>query len=307
MVPCTLYSGAYHYGVGGLANSLYRQGFRGMMCIGYAPPLPPWAEGARRDGNDMIFQVSHDFLLRFIPWPSSNNLSLEKAHFLLHVLDEVAPQADGVLFFDADITVHGSWMFFEEWLHQGVALCLDGCYPLVPSRHPWRKGWQALALEAGYDRIRDLEYYANSGFVGVPRAERETIHCWAVLIETFLRSQSMVDNSVKFASREQAFVGDQDMLNAALMATNGPLSFIGPEGMDFSPAGYTMSHSIEGAKPWRKNFLVQAVSGHPPSKADKSFWRYADYPIRLFGSIRIAAERSTMKMASVIGRFYRRS
>jgi hypothetical protein len=112
---------------------------------------------------------------------------------------------------------------------------------------------------------------------------------------------------VKFANRENAFVGDQDVLNAALMATEARLSLIGMEGMDFAPAGYTMSHAVEGAKPWRKKFIVQAMSGYPPSAADKSFWRYADHPIPIVGSHLITAKRLTMKIASAIGRFYKRS
>jgi hypothetical protein len=307
LVPCTLYSGDYHLGVGALANSLYRNGFRGTLCVGYQPPLPPWAKEAKVFGDDMILQVCPDFFLRFIAWSSKHNLSLEKARFLLHVLDEAAPESEGALLFDADITVHGSWAFFEQWVRQGVALCLDVCYPLVPSGHPWRHGWEVLAREAGYQQIRNLDYYVNSGFVGVCRSERPTIHCWAALIETFLRSQSSLANSVKFANRERAFVGDQDMLNAALMATESRLSLIGLEGMDFSPAGYTMSHAVEGAKPWRKKFIMQAISGHPPSAADKTFWRYADHPIHIHGSLTVAMKRLTLKIAGVIGRFYRRS
>jgi hypothetical protein len=307
LVPCTLFSGHYHLGVGALANSLYRGGFRGTMCIGYVLALPPWAAGARRDGDDSILEVKNDFILRFIPWSTNRNLSLDKARFLLHVLDHAFPNAEAALFFDADVTTHGSWKFFSNWVRQGMALCVDAGFPLVPAGHPWRQSWRALAAEAGYDHHRDLEHYVNSGFVGVPRAQRETVQCWAALIDHFLQRRGSINNSVKFAERDDAFVGDQDMLNAALMATSAPLSIIGLEGMDFKPSGYTMSHAIDSAKPWEKNFILQALAGHPPAPADKTFWRFADHPIQLFSSSRLAMARLAISTASAIGRFYRRS
>lgn len=307
LVPCTLFSGHYHLGVGALANSLYRGGFRGTMCIGYVLVLPPWAAGARRDGDDSILEVKSDFILRFIPWSTNRNLSLDKARFLLHVLDHAFPNAEAALFFDADVATHGSWKFFSNWVRQGIALCVDAGFPLVPAGHPWRQSWRTLAAEAGYDYCRDLEHYVNSGFVGVPRAQRETVQCWAALIDHFLQRQGSISDSVKFAEREDAFVGDQDMLNAALMATSAPLSIIGLEGMDFKPAGYTMSHAIDSAKPWEKNFILQALAGHPPAPADKTFWRFADDPIQLFSSSRLTMARLAISTASAVGRFYRRS
>src|SRR5215471_4869159 len=160
LVPCTLYSGHYHFGVGALANSLYHSGFRGRMCVGYELPLPPWAASIRHVGDKSVLEVEPGFAIEFIRWRSRGNFSLEKARFLLHVLDEVATNAVGVLHFDADLVVRASWRFFERWLEQGVALCLDACYPLVPALHPWRREWRELAA-ADCKIHRDLEYYAN--------------------------------------------------------------------------------------------------------------------------------------------------
>ncbi|KAA6465390.1 hypothetical protein DYQ86_05475 [Acidobacteria bacterium AB60] len=251
--------------------------------------------------------VRDDFQVQLIEWPTGRNLSLDKPRFLLHVLNEAAPDAGGAVFFDADITVHGSWNFFERWFKEGLALCLDACYPLVPSGHPWRAGWRRLANEAGYDPIRSSEYYVNSGFVGVPRSLQGTIEVWAALINHFVQTRSMMVDAVKFAAREDAFVGDQDMLNAALMTTDDPLSILGLEGMDFAAAGYTMSHAVEGNKPWKKRFVRDALSGRPPSTADKHFWNYADHPLRLFGPAQVRLQRSSLKLASAVGRFYRTS
>jgi hypothetical protein len=304
-VPCTLYSGHYHFGVGALANSLYRSGFRGRICVGYEPPLPPWAASARQVGEKAVLEVDSGFAIEFIRWPSRRNLSLEKARFLLHVLDEAASDALGVLHFDADVVVKASWSFFESWLEQGVALCLDACYPLVPTLHPWRREWRELAAAEG-NVFRNLEYYVNSGFVGVPRQHREFARCWADLIDRYVSQTSRMPNQVKFNPRERAFTGDQDMLNAAMMATDVPLSIIGQDAMDFTPGGYLMSHALDEPKPWQRNFLLSALSGRPPVVAEKAYWQYADFPIRLFTPLRMALTKAGLRTASAMGRFYAR-
>ena len=305
IVPCTLYSGHYHFGVGALANSLYRSGFRGRICVGYESPLPPWAAAARKVGSKAVLDVQPGFAIEFIPWPSRGNLSLEKARFLLHVLDEAATDAVGVLHFDADLVVKASWGFFERWLEQGVALCLDACYPLVPALHPWRREWRELA-GAESDVHRNLEYYANSGFVGVARQHREFARCWAALIDRYVSRTSGMPNRVKFSPREEAFISDQDMLNAAMMATDMPLSIIGPDAMDFSPGGFVMSHAIDELKPWQRNFLLSALLGRPPVTAEKAYWQYTDFPIRLFTPLRTTLTKAALRTASAIGRFYAR-
>jgi hypothetical protein len=307
IVPCTLYSGHYHFGVGGLANSLYRNGFRGTMCIGYIPPLPPWARLAQRDSEDMVLQVSEDFRLRFIEWRTERHLCYEKSRFMQHVFDQVAPDCESVLLFDADITIHGSWNFFEAWLDQGVALCLDACFPIVPARHPWRAAWRTLAKDAGYDSFRDLDFYFNSGFIGVPRSERAVLECWNALIDTIMKKRGSPIPAMGLNPQESAFGrDDQDSLNCALMATSVHLSIIGQEGMDFVKAGYTMSHAVSRTKPWRMHYIAQALDARPPSEADKNFWQYTDQPIHLFSGMRIALTRWAIRLASVMGHFNNR-
>jgi len=146
----------------------------------------------------------------------------------------------------------------------------------------------------------------NSGFVGVPRAHREIAQIWAEMIDDCLAQLSAAPDQVKFASREEPFVGDQDMLNAAMMATTAPLSIIGQEAMDFAPAGFIMSHAVDAEKPWQKRYILAALSGRPPGAADKAYWNFADKPIRLFGRGRIARTRAALRLASLIGRFYAR-
>lgn len=306
IVPCTLCSGHYHFGAGALANSLYRRGFRGKMYVGYQPPLPSWAKAARRNGDCAALEIEPEFSIEFIPWPSRHVLSLEKANFLVHILDKAAPDAEAALLFDADVVIRASWQFFENWVREGVALCLDVCYPLVPSGHPWRRAWRDLAAAEGHG-CRPLDYYAAGAFVGVPRVHREFARCWAALIARYLAEQPHIIDRVKFNEREDPFVGDQDMLNAAMMATAVPLSIIGQEGMDFTPAGFVMSAAIDARKPWQKNFLLSALGGSPPRTSDRMYWHFADAPIPLFSKARLISSRAAIRAASAIGRFYSRN
>lgn len=303
-VACTLYAGHYHYGVGALANSLYRGGYRGTMYVGYKPPLPPWAIGGRQEGDDTIWQACPDFSLRFVPWTSERNFTNEKAHFLLHALDHVAPRSDAALIFDADIVVKASWAFFENWVRCGVALCLDVAYPVVPAGHPWRQAWRSHLAESGY-ACRDLDYYVNGGFVGLLRRDCSVLERWAALTDRILQGVDARD--VKFGPRESPYQSDQDTLNAALMAGPEPLSIIGQEAMDFVSDGYVMSHAVDAIKPWRRRFIRDALGGHRPSPAEKAYWANVDGPIRMFSEGHVRRARHAIKIASAIGRFYRSS
>ena len=100
---------------------------------------------------------------------------------------------------------------------------------------------------------------------------------------------------------------DQDLMNLALMLTPHPISAVGPEGMDFTPGGYVMSHSAGDTKSWRKNFLWEALNGRAPSRTDKEFFRYTQSPIKIYSGSQLATRRASVMVGSAIGRFYRRS
>jgi hypothetical protein len=300
IVACTLFNGDYHFGVGALANSLYRNGYRGSVYVGYQPPLPPWAADGRQEEKNAIWQVCEGLSLRFVTWPAVRSLTLEKPRFLLHILDREASDSKAVLFFDADIVVKASWAFFENWVECGIALCLDASYPIVPAGHPWRQAWRMLVVDDGH-RCRELDYYVNGGFVGVSRRHRGVVERWAELTDRI--------TTAKVGRREDPLYGaDQDILNAALMGGDEPMSIIGQEGMDFIAAGYVMSHAIDATKPWRRNFVRDALLlGHAPSMAEKEYWANVDEPIRMFSRRHIRRVRSAIKIAAGIGRFYGRA
>ena len=98
----------------------------------------------------------------------------------------------------------------------------------------------------------------------------------------------------------------QDALNAVLDCTSEKLSVLGPEGMDFVTGGYVMSHALGSPKPWKKRYLLSALLGKPPSRADKEYWQHLDGEMRLMSRPRLAMARALVSLSSLIGRFWRR-
>ena len=150
IVPAALYEGDYHLGVAVLINSLHRGGFRGEFLVGYRGPLPPWASSARTLPASGEFAMDVDGItLRFVPVPPGPNLSAAKPAFMLDMLDRLAPRADAIMMFDADIVTIGPWTFFADWARCGVGLCQDLSYPILPDGHPHRHRWRAMAATLG--------------------------------------------------------------------------------------------------------------------------------------------------------------
>ena len=63
---CSLFEGSYHIGLGGLVNSLYRNGFRGTMFAGYRGELPPWSATASLKDGMADFAVADGCNIKFL-------------------------------------------------------------------------------------------------------------------------------------------------------------------------------------------------------------------------------------------------
>jgi hypothetical protein len=100
---------------------------------------------------------------------------------------------------------------------------------------------------------------------------------------------------------------DQDALNLALMLSDVPINAAGPEGMDFLPGGHLLSHAAGGTKPWRGGFLREALRGRPPGLAQKFFYSYARGPLPVLSTGTLAWRKLDLRLAALIGRFYRRT
>ena len=178
---------------------------------------------------------------------------------------------------------------------------------VMPSDHPIRREWLELTRVAGWgEPARQQERYYNGGFVGLSVQNRAFLETWLRANE--LASASGVDlTRFQTGSRVNTFhFADQDAMNIAAMYAPTPLTTLGPEGMGWIPGGFTMYHSVGGAKPWRKKFLVSALRGIPPSNADKHFLASAFGPIQPYPPNSLKRMRHFARWASFIGRFYRR-
>ena len=168
------------------------------------------------------------------------------------VLDEIEPEAEKIYFFDADIIVLARWEYFESLVEEGAALVIDHWFPKVSATHPWRRAWAKLCTDAGFS-VRYGEDCYGSAFCCILRRHRALIDAWWRLLTTELHKQRAdILNSFKPGDRmTDPFSGtDQDLLAAAVMATDLPICTLGPEAYGFTGRAHTMLHPL-GEKPWR--------------------------------------------------------
>jgi hypothetical protein len=305
---CTLFEGNYHYGVATLANSLYAQGFRGTIYAGYRGELPPWARQSVISDGVAEYSPVQDLTLRFIPVTTTIHLTNYKPDFMLSLWQRHCPEADSLFYFDPDITVICRWSFFEEWVTAGVAICAD-VNSSMPPNHPLRHAWKQFYRPHGISFRREPELYFNGGFVGLRREHMEFLAGWKQLQELMSPAIGGLQN-VNVRDRTFLFCKtDQDALNVAAMTSESPISPMGQDGMDFQQGGggYVMSHASGIGKPWNKQFMQNFLDGHPPSRADRFFFRFVESPIRLYSPMGLSIKRIMLLTASFLGRFMSRA
>jgi hypothetical protein len=301
---CTLFEGDYHLGLAALANSLFRQGYRGVIYAGYRGPLPPWFTGARKPGNFTEFVPADGLTLRFIPLTTKIHLTNYKPDFMLEVWENHCPAAEALFYFDPDITVKCRWTFFEEWVQAGVALCEDVNSPM-PSSHPIRNAWRKYYGKLGRTLKNNVDIYVNGGFAGTMKAQRKFLEEWGqIQREMSPAAGDLMDWGLRDRTFEFCFT-DQDALNIALMDTSGPYSLSGKDGMDLERMGYLMSHALGSGKPWRRNYLWERLSkGFGPGPADKNFWANSSQPIKItVGALKLL-KMLDLKSAAAIERLF---
>jgi len=309
---CTLYEGHYHHGLAALSNSLYKNGFRGSVYIGFRGELPTWADSAVendslewQDGKTLY--VCEGLDLHFLPLTTNYHLTNYKADFMMRLWEGPGQNAGGMFYFDPDIVIKCPFSFYEKWTQQGIALVHEITANDMTINNPIRGFWKSIIEENDEKVNHHITSYINGGFFGLIK---EQIH----FLEMFLKFQHLAEsrykvnlNTFDMTNRtDPFFANDQDVINIAAMCTTAPLSEIGPEGMDFIHGGFTMSHAIGGPKPWRKRFISSALKGIPPSLADKAFWQNVGFPINTFNNETIKYKGLSIKVASFIGRFYRK-
>lgn len=304
---CTLFEKDYHLGTGALVNSLFDYGFRGVFWAGYRGDLPPWASNVRMNGEYAELKVANDCHIRFVPLETEKHFAYYKPDFMLEILERLCPQAEAVCYFDPDITIKSAWPFFEEWIRHGIAVCEDVNH-YMPDDHPVRLAWKTYAADHDLEPWRVLHRYFNSGFVGLKRSDQQFLRIWKKLIDLRARDGADLTRFQSLSYEYPYMLNDQDAFNLALMIERQPLSTVGPEGMDFVPGGQIMSHAAgAGArKPWKKSMAKSALSGVAPTMADKRYWEYAEWPIRLYPHQYVRLKKLDIKLGAAIGRFITR-
>jgi len=318
-VICTLFENHYHYGVAVLTNSLYKQGYRGAVYAGYRGSLPEWAKasipvdiigwpGAR------LLQVADGLRLYFMPLNTDYHLTNYKPDFMLRLMEGPAKDASAIFYLDPDIVVTYQWSFFDEWVSCGIALCEDVNSPL-PEFNPRRVAWRKYFGERGFLLRFKNEIYVNGGFAGVSKRDLGFLEKWQNLQENMspliggLNRSSLNGTPLPEALRG-AFSPfgktDQDALNSAVEAWIGPVSYIGKEAMGLKPGECLLPHALGQPKPWKIKPIVQALNGFSPRQVDKDFWQNADGPLSVYPGRHIQRQQFSMKLASLIGRFYAR-
>ncbi|AKG23973.1 hypothetical protein [Calothrix sp. 336/3] len=295
----TLYEGHYEIGVGALINSLANHNFKGKIAVGYRGRLPDWLTQLKKKDNKYF--INQTIELNFYPLSTNYHLAYYKPFFMLELFDKY-PECNHVFYFDPDICNKCHWDFYEKWVNFGLAVCVDNCYGIVPSHHPWRHEWIELAKSLNYEQKQFLDFYFNSGFVAAKRSDISVVNIWKEL--TIALGKSGYDiTQLKKISRENSIITDQDVLNAAIMFSDVICSPIGPDGMDFTGGGFLMSHAVGSVKPWRKQFIHNLLTtGNIPSLAETEFFKNLVYPINLYPPMTRFTKKIDLKLAKIIGR-----
>ncbi len=298
-VIVTLYEGHYHFGVAALINSLIKADFEGLIRVGYRGALPFWLSQLKNIGGQNYY-VNEHLIISFTLIETNMHFGYYKPQFMHDTL-LAYPAAQHVFYFDPDIVVKAPWRFFSSWVRSGIALCLDNCFHFVHRNHPWRTEWMELAgVEPDFEC--KLDYYVNSGFVGLSRPDLAILERWILLTDRYRAAGGNLSIFEKEGYR--AFKGDQDLLNAAMTISDDlKFSLIGTEGMGFSEPAYLMSHAIDSIKPWKKNFTGNLIrKGATPNVMDRDYMSSANHPIIVYDQLTFKIKRINLKTAAILGR-----
>jgi hypothetical protein len=300
-IVCTLFEKHYDYGVGALCNSLVASKFNGLIIIGYKKKLPFWYTQLSYISKD-LYQLTKDVQIKFINLDHINyHLGYFKATFLLDCIN-FYPNFKAIYYFDPDICLKANWNFFQQWVSNGAALCVDNCFTYIHENHPWRKEWKNLFPLK--ETLNISTYYINSGFIGVNSKQTELLRLWQEAVLAYQKAgKNMMDFDKEFIS---GLKGDQDLLNAALMYfEHDYTSIIGKEAMGFEDPKYIMGHSVSSIKPWKKNFLSAFFkTGLAPTFAEKLYFKHIESPIKLFGDFKLNLKLLNLKFSILFNRLF---
>lgn len=296
----TLVERDFLYGASALYNSLIANSFSGIFVIGFRElaTLPASAKQALEINTVNIEWHKLETKLHFANY---------KPQFMQQVLDLHA-DCTKITYIDPDIVLSCPFQWIDSWADGGPAVCGDVNW-WMPATHPTRRQWLATTGLIPYHK---LDLYFNSGFVSVRRDHRAFLDLWTELIERWGNSDNPLDGKGDIGSwrkggRWLSFMSpNQDTLNIALMCWKGTITTLGPDVMGFSGFG-VLPHAVGSGKPWRKNYILEALKGIPPRQVDKVFWRHASKPVNPYHGVFVFFRRLSISIASIISRVYKQN
>lgn len=294
-----------------LFNSLVAHGFEGVFVAGCRSleDVPLRERAAVEEFRDKVFlpvSARWEWITVETPWHFTNY----KPQFMQQVL-EAYPDCSSIVYLDPDIVVCAPWHWIEASTKYGPVMAADVNFWL-PHMHPTRHQWTCMIEQAGHRCSHSFDLYFNGGLLGIQRHDRAFLDLWIQINNEFGASTNPLDAKGDIGDwmrggRWDAMTGnDQDSLNMAAMAWPNPLSTFGPDLMGFSGGWIGLPHAIGSAKPWRRRYLREAIAGNPPRQADREFWAHAALPISVYTQFQIIRQQLAIKIASFLGRFYRR-
>jgi hypothetical protein len=260
--------------------------------------------------------VSPELRILFLRLDTPAHLTNFKPDFLLQVEALAGPKNEALIYCDPDIVINIDWRWIEDWLTCGVALCEDVNSPLAEN-HPRRVGWRRFFQPFGHELHFRSPSYANGGWIGLRPEHRKLLLVWKELKTHMaaalggndvvgIEGGRLLQTSYGFANCFDRT--DQDALNAALEACPDlPVSFLGGQAMGFVEGQPILPHALGPSKPWRRNYLLEAFSGRPPTAADKLFWTHAESPLQPFALSWIRIKRLQLTLSAALGRLIRRA
>ncbi len=322
-VICTLFEGHYHNGVAALCNSLYNNGYKGTIYVGYRGELPNWAlkgykESIYKWDNAITLKPAQGLQLVFLPLDTNYSLTNYKPDFMLSLWQGPAKDADNMFYFDPDIVVYKSWTFFEQWINCGVALCEDLNSP-IQEFHPIRVGWRSYFKNYNLELKFKNAIYVNGGFIGLVKKDISFLTLWIELQEAMgeaigglknsIFSDQTYKSTIKITEGFQIFSkSDQDALNATIEVYKSEISYFGKEkGMGFGCGTHNpiMFHALGSPKPWKANHLLRSINGKMPRPVDIYYWKNTNFPIIVHTKLQKATNIVSMTIAKIVGRFYK--
>ena len=302
---CTIFEKHYHFGLASLCNSLYASGYTGTLYAGYRGELPKWIINHDSfDLNKSSFSVEGKITVSLSKLSGDRHPAYLKPLFMKGILDS-NKTISNLVYADPDIVIKCNWVHLASWLENDLCLFEDINWNM-PSSHPKRQQWADFFSATDLRPHRKMERYYNSGFVAISARSSDFLRLWLALNQIVENHNAVYD--LKSRSAADIFHStDQDALNYALMCADLNINSIGPEGMDFAPGGYYLSHAIGKKKPWLGKHLLDAAKGISPSTSTKNYYKYANVPLRVYAPADFIFRKISMKMAAGIGRFYRRS